>query len=131
MPGHENTISTTSAPFRNPANSKSIDVMGAISALRSACLKMTVPCATPLARAIFTNSESSISSIDDRVSRMSPAADPHPSAKHGRTYSFHLNSSGVRPPAGKAKADQGASNSLNVTDNSHIMTIPVTNAGAA
>ena len=83
IPGHEDTVSMTRAPFSQPEKSRSIDVSGAMIALRSACLKTTVRQGTPLALASFTNSESRTSSIDDLVSRIRPAAAGQPSATQG------------------------------------------------
>ena len=76
---------------------------------------------TPFARASRMYSESSTSSIDDRVRRIRAAAAPQPSAMHGRTYSFQLNS-GDLPPAG---------NQPNMTAKIQIATRAVTNGGAA
>ena len=83
MPGHENTVSITNAPFNQPENRRSIDVNGAMRAFRRACLKITFRHGTPLARASFTNSESRTSSIEDRVKRIRPAAAGQPRATHG------------------------------------------------
>ena len=85
MPGQPNTVSTTTVPVVNAARMSPAYVTGTIRVLRKACFHTTVCAGTPFDRANLTNSESSISSIADRVRRTSPAAEPEPSVMAGST----------------------------------------------
>ena len=66
-----------------PTSISPANVSGGMRAFLKACFHMIVPDPTPLARASFTNSESSTSSIDERTSRISPADASHPSVMAG------------------------------------------------
>ena len=69
MPGQAKTRSTNTEPVMNAASNSADTVIGCISALRNAWRMITAAPLTPLARASFTYSESSTSSMEERVSR--------------------------------------------------------------
>ncbi len=52
MPGHVNTVSATSAPLKTRGSWRPARVISGMSAFLRACLRMTAPPATPLARAV-------------------------------------------------------------------------------
>ena len=79
----------------NAANTRAETVMGWINAFRSACLMITVPPEAPLARANFTYSESSTSSIDERVSRRYAAQGSNARINAGVTKCLAWVSNGV------------------------------------
>ena len=128
IPGHAKIRSMTTAPVTNPANVIADVVNGCRTALRNACFHMTVLCPAPLARAIFTYSESSTSSIDDRVNRRKAADGPQPSANAGIIkYLIFVQLkkdtlSGPAVPTG---------NQSRFTANSNMPMIPTQNTGAA
>ena len=61
-------------------------VSGAMAAFRSACFQITLDSRNPLVRAKLINSLSIISSIDDRISRISAATRNQPIDMAGRMY---------------------------------------------
>ena len=83
-PGHENTISMTVVPFMNPISTNPDTVKGGIKAFLNACFHMTLVISTPFALENLTYSDSSTSSIAERVSRRYAAAGNHPKVTAGR-----------------------------------------------
>src|SRR6516162_11958179 len=83
MPGHANTYSTTTATLTMITRLIPANVNTGIKAFLKACLAITRDCGSPLIRASLMYSESSTSSIDDRVSLICAAAKYQPNAKAG------------------------------------------------
>ena len=52
MPGQVKMVSVTSAPLNTSGSWRPASVTSGMSAFLSACLRMTQPCDTPLARAV-------------------------------------------------------------------------------
>ena len=73
-PGHAKMVSVMTAPPRSwPVSSPARVTMGIAEFLR-VCLPMTIRSASPLARAVSTNSSLRVSSTEERVSRAMRAA---------------------------------------------------------
>ena len=85
MPGQSNTTSTTTEPETAVPIQIAMKVMIGSMALRNTCTHTTFHSATPLARASFTNSESSVSSIADRSRRVMEAINSSDMVMVGRT----------------------------------------------
>ena len=85
MPGHANTVSTTTVPVIKLANSIAEKVNGAMRAFFNACFQMIFQEPTPFAFASFTYSLSRTSSMEERVNLSRPAAGSQPSVATGST----------------------------------------------
>ena len=85
IPGQSNTTSTTTEPETAVPIQIAMNVMIGSKALRKTCTHTTFASETPLARASFTNSASSVSSIDERSSRVIEANSRSDVVMVGRT----------------------------------------------
>src|SRR5438477_5841421 len=83
MPGHANTVSTTTATLIMMTRLMPASVRTGINAFLNACLAMTRDSGSPLRRASLMYSEPSTSSIEERVRRICAAAKYQPSANAG------------------------------------------------
>src|SRR5437016_13196229 len=116
MPGHANTVSTTTATLIMMTRLMPASVKTGISAFLNACLAMTRDSGSPLRRASLMYSEPSTSSIEERVRRICEAAKYQPSAKAGM-----IRCNGVPAP------EDG--NHARYTEKTRIMTRPTEEDG--
>src|SRR3972149_3371859 len=84
IPGHENTVSTTTDPVIRVARTRVDTVRGGMRAFLKACFQITTRPLAPFALASFTYSESRMLSIAERVNRRYAAVGPSPRTTAGR-----------------------------------------------
>ncbi len=95
MPGSVKTSSTTTVPPSRMPICRPATVITGISALRSACLRITSRPARPLAAAVRMYSEPSTSSMQERVVRAMLAALAVPRQRAGSTMMVRLRRQSV------------------------------------
>ena len=120
-PGQANTASATKVPFNNPANNNVDSVIGWISEFLNACFQITAVGLAPLPRANLMNSESSISSIEDRVILKYPAIELVPTTIAGM-MKYLMSNPSPRNPLGNHSCH---------TENNSTITIPNQKFGIA